>query len=272
MILIYKICVQPKIEYACQVWNDAADSFKSKHLDVLQHAVLCRVFRVPVTASREALEVEAGIPPLELRREYLTARAYRRIASCESAVSVLLRSHASRTIDTLELGTNQSFFLRGERLINTRFRGRCLRHDMINCWQQQWDDSRLCRQYHEIQPVVSLAAKKWQKKFRPSLLCAVSGMRVQTPPLRVYRNKVGMSDSSLCECGQPESTDHFWLSCPRYSEARTELIRVFRQVFPLGSVFLTRNILTFDQKGLGFYLWICAVRRFISSTGRLKTA
>ena len=270
LVAIYKTCVRPKVEYGCQVWNDAAKELKSRHIDSLQHAVLARIFRVPLSASSEALQVEAGTPPLELRREYLTARAYRRIASSRSAVSVLLRSHAAGELCTLNSSVNRSFFSRGEELINTRFRSRNLKLDLVRSWQQQWTSSERCRVFFDWQPAVSLRMQCWQRRFRPSLLCALIGMRVQAPLFRLHRHRIGVASSPQCRCGDVESTDHFWLECPLYSEAREELVRTFRNVTPEGTPFDTKGILSFNQRGVSLHIWISAVRRYIARSKRLN--
>ena len=79
VILLYKMCVRPALEYACPVWNDASDIVKRTYIDSMQHRVLARAMGVRKSTSREDLEVETGVEPLELRRKMLTARWYKKI-------------------------------------------------------------------------------------------------------------------------------------------------------------------------------------------------
>ena len=70
MIRLYKSIVVPQLEYAASVWQ----SGKCELLDRVQRRGLAMCLGVPATASLEALQVEAGVLPLDLRKEELAVR------------------------------------------------------------------------------------------------------------------------------------------------------------------------------------------------------
>ena len=58
--------VVPVLEYAaCPVWQGARDTQK---LESIQRKGLALSMGVPLTSGREAMEVELGVKPLEIRR------------------------------------------------------------------------------------------------------------------------------------------------------------------------------------------------------------
>ena len=70
MLQLYKALIQPQLEYAAPVWQIGNCSGLGK----VQRKGLELYLGIPETAGLEALEVEAGVKPLELRREELAVR------------------------------------------------------------------------------------------------------------------------------------------------------------------------------------------------------
>ena len=77
MIRLYKSIVVPQLEYAASVWQ----SGKCELLDRVQRRGLAMCLGVPATASLEALQVEAGVLPLDLRREELAVKEFGKICA-----------------------------------------------------------------------------------------------------------------------------------------------------------------------------------------------
>lgn len=75
LLQLYKAMVRPQIEYAAAVWQNG----KCDPLDRVQRKGLSVCLGLPGTAGIEAMEVEAGIVPLTLRREELAIRETTRI-------------------------------------------------------------------------------------------------------------------------------------------------------------------------------------------------
>ena len=75
MIQLYKAIITPQLEYAAAVWQIGDTS----SLEKIQRKGLAMCLRIPGTAGVEALEEEAGVKPLCIRREELAARQAARI-------------------------------------------------------------------------------------------------------------------------------------------------------------------------------------------------
>ena len=70
MLKLYKSIVLPDLEYGSTVKQIG----NCEQLDKIQRKCLALWLETPATSGIEALEVEAGIMPLDLRREELTVR------------------------------------------------------------------------------------------------------------------------------------------------------------------------------------------------------
>ena len=75
MLQLYKALVAPQLEYAAAVWEIG----NCDCLEKIQRKGLAICLGVPMRASVAAVEVEAGVKPLELRREELAIRQAGRI-------------------------------------------------------------------------------------------------------------------------------------------------------------------------------------------------
>lgn len=69
MVILYKTLVRSIIDYGSEVYHSASDSVLQK-LDVVQSQCLRIICGAMKCTAIPALEVECGIPPLALRREY----------------------------------------------------------------------------------------------------------------------------------------------------------------------------------------------------------
>ena len=79
MLQLYKGLVIPQLEYAAPVWQIGNCSA----LEKIQRKGLALCLGIPGTAGLEALELEAGVKPLELRREELAVRQAAKIMTKE---------------------------------------------------------------------------------------------------------------------------------------------------------------------------------------------
>ena len=70
MLQLYKALVVPQLEYAAPVWQVG----NCGSLEKIQRKGLALCLGIPGTAGVEALEVEAGVKPLDLRREELAVK------------------------------------------------------------------------------------------------------------------------------------------------------------------------------------------------------
>ena len=70
MIKVYKRLVVPRLEYAASVWQIG----ECDKLEKIQRKGLALCLGCPNTASCEALEVQAGVLPLDMRRVKLAIK------------------------------------------------------------------------------------------------------------------------------------------------------------------------------------------------------
>ena len=113
------------LEYACVIWNDASEHLKTSLIDNIQHRVLARAMGVRKATSGEALEIEAGVEPLELRRKMLTAKTYQRLVAGPSKIAAVLEQHKQKAVPILHSPLNSSFALSGERLQQSEYPKGC---------------------------------------------------------------------------------------------------------------------------------------------------
>ena len=270
LLNIYKSCARPKLEYACQIWNDASDQLKYRLIDSLQHSVLTRIFRVTRSTGTEALQVETSIPPLELRRQYLTARAYVRCKRAGTAVTKELVKHEQKLLDQLHSPLNSSFFQRGEKLLSSSFASGDLETDYIRLWQDHWTASSRARLFFKYQPKVSLKRHAWQSHIQDKHVSLLAGIRLNTPPLNKYRFQIGISESPMCECGKEEDVDHVFLHCPKYSVSRAGLFKSFLEIYPNLCRMNCERLFDFELPSRKLKLKLKALVKFLTSIKRFK--
>ena len=253
VILLYKVCVRPIFDYACQVWNDAAVASK-RTVDSLQHRILARALGVRRGTSVLAVQVATGVEPLAERRHYLTAKAYSRFLASDSRVGRLVRDHRDGRITVGSSSRHCSFSRCGESLVNGgKYPAvgdrKDFRQALLRNWQQQWDSSVAGRGFFAIQSKVSFGTEGWTDGFPRWAVTVLAGMRLGSSVLNVHLYREGLVPSELCECGVPETVEHFWLYCPRYVLIRTRIVAVFcrilsHNVIPTVNVFLDFMSLT----------------------------
>ena len=84
MLQLYKALVTPQLEYAATVWQVG----NCTALEKVQRKGLAMCLGVPGMAGVEALEVEAGVKPLETRREELAVRQAAKVMMKENGACI----------------------------------------------------------------------------------------------------------------------------------------------------------------------------------------
>ena len=74
MVTLYKTLIRSVLDYGCPVYNTASKSLKKK-LDVIQSQALRLCSGALRCTPVSALEVECGVPPLQLRRNHICAKS-----------------------------------------------------------------------------------------------------------------------------------------------------------------------------------------------------
>ncbi|MCG7878799.1 MAG: reverse transcriptase domain-containing protein [Candidatus Thiodiazotropha endolucinida] len=85
MIQLYRSLVLPHLEYAASVWQIG----NCEQLNKVQRKCLALCLGTPTTAGLDALEVEAGVKPLDLRREDLAVRELTKIIAKDSGQKIV---------------------------------------------------------------------------------------------------------------------------------------------------------------------------------------
>ena len=272
VLLLYKVCVRPALEYACVIWNDASAHLKTALIDSIQHRVLARAMGVRRATGREALEVETGVEPLELRRKMLTARTYQKLVSRSSRIAAVLALHRRKAVPILHSPLNSSFALRGETLEQGEYpRGCNFKKELINTWQAQWDSSALGRWFYHLQQRVRLQPAPWANKLPRWIVSTIAGMRLGNSAAKADLFRSGLAESSLCDCGIDETRAHYWLSCGKYFRERDELQTSVEWVLQ-DHIYLTMRVLIgFNNPRKEKNSEIRkAVVKFLQDTGRFK--
>lgn len=99
----------------------------------------------------------------------------------------------------------------------------------------------------------------------------LTSFRCRVPLLNFYLNKSGFSLTNLCAvCNEPETIDHFLLTCRRFASLRRIILE--RPIGMLGLPVNTSTLLSFgaSQLGVGRSAILSALHKFIQATGRIR--
>ena len=84
LIQVYKVVICPIFEYACPVWQIA----DTKRLEEMQRKALSLCRDAYASSGREALEVELGVKPLQIRRQELAISEGPKIISKDNQILI----------------------------------------------------------------------------------------------------------------------------------------------------------------------------------------
>ena len=102
---LFMACVQPIFEYEIEVWNFAIQGKDKKKFRSIQRNCLKRALGAIKTNSFEVLEMEAAVPPVNLRLEYLAAVKTMRL-KCGLSRENPVREFSSITDEKPPIGYN----------------------------------------------------------------------------------------------------------------------------------------------------------------------
>ena len=88
-------------------------------------------------------------------------------------------------------------------------------------WQKRWGISQTGRHMFDFQPSVTAKKKTGSNIITQKIK---SQLRTGYCYLNGYLHSVGLKDSPLCTCGEPESVTHYIEDCEQYEEIR-EMLR-----------------------------------------------
>ena len=99
--MIYKTIIRSKLDYACQFYGSGCQT-DLKGLDIIQNQCLRMILGAQKTSPIISLQVEANIPPLQLRRKYLSSKYRLKISNL---------NQTSRIVKLFQQGNNRNKFL-----------------------------------------------------------------------------------------------------------------------------------------------------------------
>ena len=87
-------------------------------------------------------------------------------------------------------------------------------------WQRRWELSDKGRHLYELKPEV-LSKDKFTNFLQSERI--IHQLRTGYCQLNYYRHKIGLEASPLCQCGDPETIEHYIEECTRYEDIRERL-------------------------------------------------
>ena len=88
----------------------------------------------------------------------------------------------------------------------------------LTVWQRQWDISDKGRFLHQLKPKVT--TKTLFDFPNRKLYSQIAQLRIGYAKLNDYLQKIGVSDTRTCKCGESETIEHYLLHCELYFNQR----------------------------------------------------
>ena len=240
--------VVPQLEYGSEIWGDAPASALCK-LDSILHKTIARALGVNRLSHRHDVCVEAGIPPLSVRRNIALLRFWIAIHKHNRPITETLNNLSEH--DTLREQHRSSYIIRVHKLfthlgISSEEAKQLTKHDLRSItnllWQEDWDKARReRRQYgrtvHYLMlhnHSVNFTLPDSYSKIDRGTLSAWHGLRLHTAPLHEYLHSIECHPTPYCACQrQHESVDHYLLHCQRFSDQRKIMLATVRKFVPI---------------------------------------
>lgn len=202
MKLYYGSIFVPTIAYAVGAWGDRVGSRTERQILSIQRFMLLQVNKAYCTVSTEALQVIAGLLPLDIE-----IRQRKRI--------YLLKKKGTRVFTHLNL----------EHCPSRAAAIRLIKQDSLAHWEQRWTNSNLAHITHHFFP--SVIARLDMPWIRPgyALTQLLSGHGNFKAKLWI----MGLSDTALCRCGEEDTARHAILTCHLLDDLRMDLQREVAQ-------------------------------------------
>jgi len=94
--------------------------------------------------------------------------------------------------------------------------------DLVNKkWQHRWDITTSGRHFYGYKPQVM--GKTFLDQPTPVAFKAICQLQTGYSCLNDYRKKVNQHPSNRCDCGEPETVEHYLFDCPLYDVPRQQL-------------------------------------------------
>lgn len=211
--IMYKAVALPIIKYGSTMWYDQTqNSLVKRHLMATQRALLLLITRACRTTSTVALQVIAGVKPLDLE-------------IIEQAVSIRVRRNISTNVANINYVYREREVEEFKRIVSGEMNN--IRKATVQEWQKRWNEETRGRiTYEFIKQVMFTQNNLW---FRPGRLCVYMITGYGPINASLYR-RGSVVESSCPMCGSEEETvNHLIYECSEYQIFRyTELGNVER--------------------------------------------
>lgn len=293
---LFLACVRPIFEYGFEVWNFAAQGKDKDKFRSIQGNCLKRALGAVKTSPFEVLEIEAAVPPVNLRLEYLAVMKSIRLKYGLSNQNPV-RELSNVTDEKSPIGYNMKRLCDPEFLkkidlppgkppwlterdnrdydrkwqnfwLMTKKVKKNVVEALLEEWQRQYDSGERGKHewYRNTVPdaqvsltVPKLITKQVLRNEPRRILSIITQLRVGHGSTKEWFERFNISQDSLeCECGDLKTIRHILSECVYFDDIRKELKRV--------SPALNLSVLLNTKQGLQAIASFCKLRDEYLST------
>lgn len=189
VMTMYRGAVEPMILYAVEVWGTALQlKWASATLIRLQRAVLLRICKSYRTVSSDALQILAGVLPLDLKAKMV----------------MILAEIKNRQGGSLSSATRKEVM-----------------EGLFTEWDQRWSGSTKGRQTARFFP--SVPSRMMLEGYVPNFVA--TQFMTGHGKFGTYLESMNIRDSSECRCGGVQTPMHLVFDCRFFLQEREQLKR-----------------------------------------------
>ena len=222
---IYFTFIRPKLEYACQVWDDCNQGDKEA-LERVQINAARIVTGAKKGTSHFRLEQELNWQSLSERRNLVKLHHMQKIVhrTAPSYLSDLLPDKVTPRFDWRNGVQNcyRQFKIRLTKFKNSFF------PDLIYKWNSMDDEVKLIEDITEFKDKVVNKVNSNPLFYFGSRHCNIihSQLRMHCSNLKAHLVELHVIEDPICICGLGnEDTEHFFFHCPLYHQCRLKLMQ-----------------------------------------------
>ena len=278
LLLIYKAYIRPHLDYADVVYDQPQNSSFCNRLESVQYNSCLAITGAIRGTSRKRLYLELGMESLRDRRWYRKLVVFFKLLNGQAPSylkSIVPSFVSSRDIHSniiRQFKTNSLYFA-------SSFFPYCIK-EWNNLSQEIREISTVSKFKQELLSFIRPKGNDVFQVFDPGGLKLLSRLRLNLSHLREHKFNHKFSDTlvPLCSCGvlEAETTEHFLLRCPAYTNCRKVLLDDVKNIFPSILSFPDSdisNILLYGGDSLKSDLnqkIILSVITYLKNTGRFK--
>lgn len=275
---MYLACVRPIIEYGLEVWQHCISATQMQQLETTQNTGLRRILGAVKTTPIEVMEIEAGIPPIDLRISYVSAKKLirlkyglchtnplRSLVDTRNWDSPLhkIQEHLtdkrflSETVDTTPsiapwASLDELEEYRTNLQAHQKKRDEPTKKELkalLDNWQDDYDNGTKGAWYRSIVKnakcsvrVPKLITNEILKHESRSTLSQITHLRTGHGPVGAWLKRFHIyRDSYNCRCGELETFSHILKVCPLKSRLRESFLRPISEALELSKLLNSRK-------------------------------